>query len=159
MIPPNYRRASGFTLSRILAGNSDNASLPTLASDILEVLHRPLLHSLADKGLVKPSIEHEMTASVALTTLQALLLNTDPSPTIISSLLTPIIPSIYSLSSHLFKIKTSSPSLKETVTGFLTTWGRTVTQSEGVNTLWSIISGEGGEWKSNIEGEIERTDM
>lgn len=159
-VPPIYKRASGFTFSRILAENTDiKTSSLNLKFEVLAILHRPLLGDSNAKASIKPVIEHEMTALVCVTTIQALLLNSDPSPTIISSLLTPIIPSLYALSSHLAKVKTSSPTLKETASGLLKTWGRVVTQVEGIEVLWAIIGGEGGDWKSNIAGEIERVDV
>lgn len=99
-----------------------------------------------------------MSPTTALGTLQTFLTNTDPSPTVISSILTPIIPSIYSLWYSLDKIKSADPATKTTLKGLLGTWGRLIGNLEGTATLWLIVDGEGGEWKTNVAGEIRRVE-
>jgi hypothetical protein len=85
-----------------------------------------------------------------------LVTNTDPSPTLISSLLSPIASALYSLLYHLDQVKTSDPSLKEMLRGLLGTWGRVISTTEALAILWSIIDGEGGEWRVDLEGQINR---
>ncbi|KAJ7498954.1 hypothetical protein FB451DRAFT_1334528 [Mycena latifolia] len=79
-----------------------------------------------------------------------------PSPALISSLMSPIVSALYSLLYHLDQIKTSDPSLKEMLRGLLETWGRVVNTTEGLAVLWSVIEGQGGEWRVDLEGQITR---
>lgn len=60
--------------------------------------------------------------------------------------------------SQLDRVKTSDPALKESVKGLLTTWGRVVSVQEGVDMLWEIVCGEGGDWDINASGGIQRID-
>jgi hypothetical protein len=53
-------------------------------------------------------------------------------------------------------MKTSNPTMKESIRGILATWGRVVTAQEGIDILWMIVSGNGGDWEVNIEGDIKR---
>lgn len=85
-----------------------------------------------------------------------LVTNTDPSPTLISSLLSPIVSALYSLLYHLDQTKTSDPSLKEQLRGLLGTWGRVIGATEALAIMWSVIDGEGGEWRVDLEGQITR---
>lgn len=127
---------------------------------LLPALQRPFLDITAQSSLNNnpppPTSVLQLTPSQAIRTLQNLLTNTDPSPALISNLLTPIVPSLYELSSALDLVKTSDPALKTTVRGFLRTWGRLVDTIEGIATLWLVVDGEGGQWQVNIVGEIAR---
>lgn len=105
-----------------------------------------------------PDATPELSPSEALGILQTLLTNADPSPTFITSLLTPIVPVLYAILMHLEAIKTSDPALKESVRGFLITWGRVVGASEGIDTLWAVVLGEGGEWKADVAGNLSRVE-
>ncbi|KAJ7180037.1 hypothetical protein C8R43DRAFT_384856 [Mycena crocata] len=135
--PQAYRRAAAFSTSRML-------STPA-CSTVLGFLHPPFLSAAATSP-----------PRTALFTIMMLLTNTDPSPTLISSLLSPIVSTLYSLLYHLDQIKTSDPSLKETLQGLLGTWGRVVGTAEAMAILWSIIDGQGGEWRVDLDGEISR---
>jgi hypothetical protein len=85
-----------------------------------------------------------------------LLSNADPSPSFISDLLSPVTPALYSLLYCLDKVKTSDPNMKESLHGMLLTWGKIVTESQGVDTLLSITkNGQEGEWKIDLEGHIQ----
>ncbi|KAH9938290.1 uncharacterized protein B0H18DRAFT_1081018 [Fomitopsis serialis] len=125
-VPPTYRRAIAFALSRMLA-----------SEEIKKTTTSPQA----------PGAAPEPTPSEALDILQTLLTNADPSPTFISSLLTPI------------ATKVSDPALKESVRGFLVTWGRVVSASEGIDALWEVVLGEGGEWKADVAGNLARSEM
>ena len=98
----------------------------------------------------------DMSISASLRTVQVLLTNTDPSPNFISTLFTPIVPSLYALHSHLEGAKTSDPILRESLKGFLETWARLVGSREVIDILWQIINGDGGTWRINVAGEITR---
>ncbi|KAJ7700055.1 hypothetical protein B0H17DRAFT_276446 [Mycena rosella] len=135
--PPAYRRAAAFSISRMLA----TPAFPA----VLSFLHPPLL-----------SIAPISPPRTALTTIMMLVTNTDPSPALISSLLSPIVSALYSLLYYLDQIKTSDPSLTEMLRGLLGTWGRVVGATEALAILWSVIDGQGGEWRVDLEGEITR---
>ncbi|KAJ7744466.1 hypothetical protein DFH07DRAFT_963690 [Mycena maculata] len=137
--PQAYRRAAAFSVSRMLA----TPACPT----VLTFLHPPFL------SLAPPS-----PPRAALSTIMMLVTNTDPSPTLISSLLSPIVSALYSLLYHLDQTKMSDPSLKETLRGLLGTWGRVVGTTEALAILWSVIDGERGEWRVDLEGEITRVE-
>ncbi|KAJ7507767.1 hypothetical protein B0H11DRAFT_2314195 [Mycena galericulata] len=135
--PPAYRRAGAFSISRML-------TTPASAA-VLAFLHPPF-HS------VTPSSPPRQ----ALTMIMMLITNTDPSPTLISTLLSPIVSALYALLYHLDQIKTSDPSLKEMLRGLLGTWGRVVGTTEALAILWSVVDGQGGEWRVDLEGQITR---
>ncbi|KAJ7228683.1 hypothetical protein GGX14DRAFT_345713 [Mycena pura] len=135
--PPTYRRAAAFSVSRML-------TMPA-CSTVLSFLHPPLL-----------STDSSSSPRVALSTITMLIANTDPSPTFISCLLSPILSALYSLSYHLDQVKTSDPNLKEMVQGLLGTWVRVIGITEGLAILWSVIDGEGGYWRVDLEGQITR---
>lgn len=124
------------------------------------MLHRPLLQSSNLKGEEEFPDNENFPATfmpkASLNTLTALLTNTDPAPGLISSLLTPIIPSIYSLLHALEEHKTSDPTFKASVRGLLETWGRLVGEAEGVASLWLIVDGDGGYWSVDVAGQITR---
>ncbi|KAI0698516.1 hypothetical protein C8T65DRAFT_660439 [Cerioporus squamosus] len=146
-LPPAHRRAIAFSLSRILTSD-DNPTLQSVASEIaLAMLHDPILRGTG-----------ELSVSASLRIIEVLLTNTDPSPTFISTLFTPIVPSLYTLYSHLEGAKASDPLLRETLKGFLETWGRLVGSTEVLDTLWTIIDGEGGAWRADVAGSISRTE-
>ncbi|KAJ7276373.1 hypothetical protein B0H12DRAFT_1041351 [Mycena haematopus] len=137
--PTSYRRAAAFSLSRML-------TMPT-SSVVLSFLHPPFL-----------AVNSASSPRAALSTIMALVTNTDPSPTLISSLLSPIVSALYSLLYHLDQVKTSDPSLKEMLRGLLGTWGRVVGATEALAVSWSVIDGQGGEWRVDLEGQISRLD-
>ena len=55
-------------------------------------------------------------------------------------------------------MKASDPLLRETLKGYLDTWGRLLGSAEIITTLQKIIDGEGGSWRVDIAGEIYRAD-
>jgi hypothetical protein len=112
---------------------------------VLSFLHPPLL-----------SVVPATSPREALFTIMTLVTNTDPSPSLISSLLSPIVSALYSLLYYLDGVKTSDPSLKELLRGLLGTWGRVVGPTEALGILWSVIDGQGGEWRVDLDGQITR---
>jgi hypothetical protein len=128
----------------------------SLVSDLtLESLHYSFVE-LAPASKIGTSASG-YTAGDSLTIILSLLINTDPSPDLISFLLTPILPHLYSLSSHLRNKKTADPAVRNSLEGTLVTWGRLVDQSEGLAALWLIIQGEYIDWDSDIAGNFRRT--
>ena len=90
----------------------------------------------------------------AILTLSTILTNTDPSPELISTLVQPIVPQLYSLYEHLQNSKAVDPVLLETIEGLLSTWARAATRSEAVEILWEIIDGEAWDWDVGEDGDL-----
>ncbi|KZT12600.1 uncharacterized protein LAESUDRAFT_638789 [Laetiporus sulphureus 93-53] len=162
-VPPAHRRAVAFSLSRMLASD-DTENQDVVTAVLLPILHRPFLQiPETAPPLVEQSdsskTNQKMLPSAALLILQTLLTNADPSPTFITTLLTPIVPPLFAILSHLEATRTSDPALKESVRGFLVTWGRVVGTPEGIEALWRIVLDEGGEWKTDVAGNLSRIEV
>ncbi|KAF7790090.1 hypothetical protein EIP86_001040 [Pleurotus ostreatoroseus] len=155
--PIAHRRAAAFSISRLLA-TEDNPNHTVISRILLPALHNPFLQVSNTSGTSGESKVTQMTALQTVRSLETLLTNTDPSPILISNVLTPIIPPLYSLLSKLEKVKISDPALKLTLRGLLGTWGRLVGVLEGVAAIWLVVNGEGGEWKVDVAGEIVRVE-
>ena len=155
--PIAHRRAAAFSISRLLA-TEDNPNHTVISRILLPALHNPFLQVSNTSGTSGESKVTQMTALQTVRSLETLLTNTDPSPILISNVLTPIIPPLYSLLSKLEKVKISDPALKLTLRGLLGTWGRLVGVSEGVAAIWLVVNDEGGEWKVDVAGEIVRVE-
>ncbi|KAL1755246.1 hypothetical protein FB107DRAFT_213966 [Schizophyllum commune] len=151
-VPASYRRASAFAVSRMFSGDDTYPHAALASSILLPILHRPLLENTSDDA---PA---EATPSSALDRLVALVSNTDPSPELMTMLLSPVASALYSLKYHLDRTKTSDPTLKESVGGLLLTWGRIVSAEQGIDTFWRIVDGEGGHWEADLEGSIKRVE-
>jgi hypothetical protein len=126
---------------------------------IFSFLHQPFQEVIEDNvdAISSPSWPSQPTPTAALSMLITLVSNMDPSPNMIMAILSPITPALYSLFHHMEKVKTSNPSLKESLRALLVTWGKIVGQSEGIDTLWHIIvSNEGGSWQVDLEGHIHK---
>lgn len=165
--PLSYRRAAAFTLSRMLAMDSSRGHQLLAASSIIPILHDPFLQviDLGRQGLspdshspVPTELPYTLSPTSALSTLMALILHTDPSPTLISTLLSPIMPCLYTLSAHLNCMKTADPLLRESVNGLLTTWGRVVVSEECLSNLWYVLEGAGGDWLITIAGDVRKVE-
>ncbi|KAJ8522977.1 hypothetical protein ONZ45_g477 [Pleurotus djamor] len=140
----SYCRAAAFSLSRLL--NNEVAS-----KIILTTLHEPLLVTTPESSTRTPD--------ESLTMLLSLILNSDPSPNLISTLISPVFVPLYSLLYHLDSVKTSDPGLVESIHGALTTWGRIVGQEEGLSVLWYLLHCETPPgWRTDLEGHIKRLD-
>lgn len=164
-IPPAHNRAAAFSLSRMLFPSDEKEKTsPLIFRMVLSALQRPFFEvtqasHLNHESPASSSNALRLAPSQAIRTIQTLLTNTDPSPELISSLLTPIVPSLYALLVTLDSVKTSEPVLKTTIRGFLRTWGRLVDSGEGIAALWLVIDGEGGEWRVDIAGEIAKVEQ
>ncbi|KAI0092021.1 hypothetical protein BDY19DRAFT_983564 [Irpex rosettiformis] len=159
-VPAIQRRVAAFTLSQLLS-SEENTHHADVSRILLPLLQKPLLETsehclLSQDDTPKPQSTFSPLESLDI--LQTFLANTDPSPTLISGIMTPVIPAIYTVSYSLDKIKSADPSLKATLSGLLETWGRLIGDTEGVATLWLIVDGEGGEWQVDIAGEIRRVE-
>ncbi|TDL29980.1 hypothetical protein BD410DRAFT_817858 [Rickenella mellea] len=173
--PSAYKRAAAFTISRMISPEDQSFVHREFATGmILSILHKPFLHvQPSPQPISSPPVQPESTvegnapparqpsavtklsAIDALQTLGVLILNTDPSPTLISTLLTPVISKIYSLHEYLQGMKTADPSLREGVNGMLKTWARAADKGECVDALWSIINGSGCDWAVDVSGKLK----
>lgn len=153
--PPAHRRAAAFSISRLLAEGSKSRE-ETLGI-LLPQIHRPLLQVTGPLAADFIAEQERLSTATCILTLQAILINTDPSPALLSTVFTPIAPALYAILSCLESKKTTDPALKETIKGLLGTWSRIVSEQEVEQTFWAIIDGEGGYWKVDVAGEIIRT--
>ncbi|KAG1833106.1 hypothetical protein EV424DRAFT_1367092 [Suillus variegatus] len=157
---PAFKRAAAFTLARMLDSSSAHHAL--VASIVLPILHNSLSkvsdETSRDQG--EPDQSYLLpTPSSSLQTLHTILLSIDPSPSLFASLLSPILPSLYSLHAHLSKTGVADPILKEDVWSLMRTWGRVVEEGEGIRVLWSLVdeneSSSGG-WEGGSAEDIKR---
>jgi hypothetical protein len=125
---------------------------------IFSFLHQPFLELTVEHANVtsSQSSPSQSTPDVALSTLITLVSNTDPSPILMAALLSPITPALYSLFHHMEKVKTSDPSLRESLQALLVTWGKIVVKSEGIDILWHIIVSDEEGWQVDLEGHIRK---
>lgn len=142
----------------MLATHSSQPYLEICARHLLSCLHDGFLQ-VRDSALEsepETSQPFILTPSIAVSALGTLVANMDPHPASISRLLSPIILQLYSLLHHLDKIKTSDPGFRESLRGLLTTWGKIVEGSDGLDCLWSIYQNEEIYWKVDITGDIQQ---
>jgi hypothetical protein len=121
---------------------------------LLHLLHDPVLlitpHSLSTETILA------LSPLEAVNMIQTFLTNTDPAPTLVSTILSPIATSLYALLSTLARTKTTDPTLRESVRGLLLAWGRVVPVEEAVAILWACLDGQGGDWAVDISGTVRR---
>lgn len=153
---PTYTRAAAFAISQMLSPDTTLHHKLT-SSIILSFLHQPFCEVTEEHaGPAASSSLSKFTPATALSTLVTLVSNTDPSPILMMALLSPITPALYSLYHHVGGVKTSDPSLKESLRGLLVTWGKIVGQSEGLDVFWHIIMNNEGGWQVDLEGHIHK---
>lgn len=147
-VPGSYRKIAAFTLSQMMhSAHHYEVAAPLIYS----TLHLPFLqvsHPEAESAKLP-------LPSTALSNLLIFIANCDPSPELISNLISPIVPSLYSLHFYLSSQKTTDPQLKESVQGLLLTWGKIVDVAKAVDILWNLVK-EGREqfWKVGLDGTI-----
>ncbi|KAL0949934.1 hypothetical protein HGRIS_009961 [Hohenbuehelia grisea] len=148
------RRAAAFSVSRLLENSTATSLLlPMLHHSLVTPLEMPDNGSQTD---VTHSRDGNLPAEKSLSTLVALVLNSDPSPTLISTLLSPVVPALYSLLFHFEQVKTSDPGVIDTLRGLLRTWGRVIGQEEGLSSFWKMIHDDQPGWQVDLEGHIRR---
>lgn len=134
-----------------------NARYHSLVSGmLLSSLHGPVL--LITPDLSTSEETKALTPVEAIQVIQVFLTNTDPAPTLISTVLSPIVTSLYALLGTLAHVKTADPTLRESVRGLLVAWGRVVPTDEAVAILWACVDGQGGEWAIDIAGGVRRAE-
>jgi hypothetical protein len=128
------------------------------------LVSRVLLHLLHDPVLLITPESLSTETIIALSPLEAInivqtfLTNTDPAPTLIATTLSPIATSLFALLGALERLKTTDPTLRESVRGLLLAWGRVVPVEEAVAILWACLDGQGGDWAVDISGGVRRVE-
>lgn len=126
-----------------------------VSSILFSLLHNPVL-------LIMPEIPFEEVTMLspveAIQIIQTFLTNTDPAPTLVSTILSPIATSLYALLSTLQRMKTADPTLRESVRGLLFSWGRVVPAEEAIAILWACVDGQGGDWTFDPAGNVRRVE-
>ncbi|KAG7096988.1 hypothetical protein E1B28_004383 [Marasmius oreades] len=148
-----FRRASSFTISRLLTNIETSSPAPQI---ILSTLHFPFLH-VSSPGMAGGSPSFPDVA-YALSSLSILLANSDPSPKLISTLLSPIIAPLYAVMHHLDSSRTSDPSTREIVHDTIMTWFRVSAAEEAVATLMFILDDQDGKLELGFDGKIKRAE-
>jgi hypothetical protein len=144
-----YRRAAAFAVYRAVVPQNDKAGPH-------QAIARSVVLSVLQKPFLDPS-ESSLPAADALWLLTILISNTEPSPTFISLVLSPLIAALYGLSYDLDQRRTSTPQIKESVAGLLKAWGKIIDDTEGTDVLWRIIEGgKDWEWSVDLEGKLSR---
>ena len=128
---------------------------PIVSSVFFSLLHDPIL--LTTLGSSTETVT-TLSPVEAIQAVQTLLTNTDPAPTLVSTVLSPIASSLYVLLSTLLNLRTADPTLRESVRGLLFSWGRVVPTDEAVAILWACIEGEGGYWAVDFTGNAKRVE-
>ncbi|KAF5321604.1 hypothetical protein D9619_000281 [Psilocybe cf. subviscida] len=144
-----YRRAAAFAVYRAVVPQNDKAGPH-------QAIARAIVLSMLQQPFLDPS-ESSLSATDALWLLTILISNTEPSPTFISLVLSPLISALYGVSYDLDQRRTSAPQVKESIIGLLKAWGKIIDDGEGTDVLWHII--EGGkewEWSVDLEGNLIR---
>lgn len=155
--PESYRRGAAFALSRMLR------SQPSVTRPILlPILHGPFIRSVlspeTDFVPAEPSPK-PFTADSSLGLLTAILTHTDPSPPLLNTLLTPILPPLFSLVLYLDAhpgVILADPNTKEIVRGLLKTWARVIDNDHAVKALWATIQGAQG-WGMSLDPGLDAT--
>jgi hypothetical protein len=161
--PSSHKRAAAYAISRMLFTDGSFPHNALVTATVFPILHDPFLHvNYAISAVTTPTDQsppHKrlpLAPAAALSILITMSTNMDPSPTLMTSLLLPVVPALYSLLAHMDSIKTSDPVLKESLRSLLRTWGRLSGLQEGIEALWDVVDGGGGEWENLIDGEIKR---
>ena len=141
-----------------MLGNNNYLYQDVIVSTISPILHEPFLLLPASVSAMDAQSTLILTPASALSTLTAFISHVDPSPVLISSILTPIVTSLYALMALVDKKKIADPVLKENVKGLLATWGRVTIFEECLSNLWRIIEGEGGQWKLDLGRGVARAE-
>jgi hypothetical protein len=142
-----FVRAIAFSVSRLLVTGNETRQRES-RSIILPLLYGSL-------GLSK---EQPLPAiAEVISIIEILISNADPSPTLMTILISPVVPSLYSLLYHLDRVKTSDPALKVSVKGILSTWGRIVPSEEAIEILMGVVHGSAIVWEPDSDGNLRRT--
>ncbi|KAF8309698.1 uncharacterized protein EI90DRAFT_3052630 [Cantharellus anzutake] len=151
VIPRPFIRGAAFALARILTRPSTAEAASNL---LLSCVHSPFLPkpspSLATSS-DSDSLPPFKTVHSSIRFLAAFILNTDPSPTLISFLITPVLVPLYYLTEFFDthpRVVLKSPEVKEMTQGLIRTWARVISTLDARNGWWDVITGTGG-WSSS----------
>lgn len=157
---PTNKRVAAYAISRMLSTDDSFPHQQLISKIVFSIIHRPFFElpkeELEPEAYSTPLPQH--TPSGALATSITLISNIDPSPTLISAILSPITSTLYSLLYYLDQTKTSDPNLKESIRGLLVTWGKIVGTQEGIDVLWSTVESDEGGWDVDLDGQVCKVD-
>lgn len=114
---------------------------------MLPALHAPFNFTGEHPAASTSNAGPGFSTTGSLAALTTLLLNTDPSPNLISSLISPIITPLYNLRSYLLEhpgVVLIEPNSKNIVDGLVKTWARVVIADEVIKGWWSVVKGADG---------------
>ncbi|KAH9166708.1 hypothetical protein EDB89DRAFT_2001872 [Lactarius sanguifluus] len=151
-----YIRAASFSLSRMITAEGNARYHSLVSSLLLSLLRDPILIITPELSTSEES--KALTPVEAIQVIQTFLTNTDPAPSLVSTVLSPIVTSLYALLGTLARTKTADPTLRESVRGLLVAWGRMVPTDEAVAILWACVNGQGGEWAIDTDGGVRRVE-
>ncbi|KAM6495912.1 hypothetical protein JOM56_008618 [Amanita muscaria] len=157
---PTHKRAVAFTVSRMLATEESSHPYVEIGSQLLlSSLHDSLIpanDAPLNAETAKKRFMSILLPSVSISALATLVTNMDPYPASISRLLSPIVPVLYSLLYRLDQIRTSDPTLRDSVHGLLVTWGKIVEKSGGLDCIWLISQSDEIYWNVGLDGDIRQ---
>jgi hypothetical protein len=144
-------RASAFALSRMMSPDHDFRHRQQVEELVKQALHLPFAKQA-------PTSDANGTApDTALLSLANFLANSDPSPTLISGLISPVVTALYAIWFALQEHKTSDPMLRDSAEGLLATWGRIINANEGIAMLWDVVLNYDDTWAVNGLGQLSRS--
>ncbi|KAF9534898.1 hypothetical protein CPB83DRAFT_901829 [Crepidotus variabilis] len=156
----NHQRAAAFSIYRAIIPEKSTQSSIEAGRVALRLLQEPF----CDSEYVSPLLGTQqppkqcLSPREALDSIIALLANTEPSPNLISTLLSSLVPSLYGLYFDISQHKTVDPQLKELVIGLLKSWGKIIESVEGETILWKLVeSNKEWDWKFDLEGNLSKT--
>jgi hypothetical protein len=155
---PTFLRASSFVLSRMVTSTEQARHLDLAINVITQTLHGPFKEG-AESTSHSPSASARMLDSPesAIAAMVAFFANCDPSPSVFSSVLSPVVPALYSIVCVLREKKVVDPLLLDSANGLLASWGRVTDANECVEVLWTVIQDYDDTWRMNEAGYLMRS--
>ena len=155
IVPPAHRRAAAFVISQLLNPKFKYAQVTRPL--VLRRIHLPLLPINIESST---RIDETLPSAYdALRMLIALLIRMDPSPPLISILVSPVVSSLFGILEHLSDQRTADPELREGVRGAILAWARVVPAKVLVDRLSATIEQLQRErWDGSAE-QLRRRDI
>jgi hypothetical protein len=150
-------RASAFVLSHMLSSNKGFQHLSLVTNLVKERLHRPFQDSEREALVQNPVAVPLASVDTTLSALANFVANCDPAPSLISMIISPVLPALYSISEVLQEHKTADPMLRDSVHGLLMTWGRIIDDEEGATQLLAVAQHYDASWHLDGVGQLSKS--